>query len=59
MKDQFTGNGAVVSIQSNNPLEGVWNKIFKETENLQLYYTPKYRSLDRFEYIELHKWGLS
>jgi hypothetical protein len=59
MKDQNTGNGAVVSVQSNNPLEGVWNKIFKETDNLQLYYTPKYRSLDGFEYIELSKWGLS
>lgn len=59
MKDQITGNGAMISLQAKNPLEDVWNKIFKETENLELYYTPKYHSLDGVEYVELCKWGLS
>lgn len=59
MKDQITGNGAMIGLQSKNPLEDVWNKIFNETENLKLYFTPKYRSLDGVEYMELTKWGLS
>lgn len=59
MKDQLTGNGAMVSIQAKNPLEDVWNTVFNGTENLNLYYTPKYHSLDDLEYMELSKWGLS
>lgn len=59
MKDQRNGNGAMVSIQAKNPLENVWNKIFKDTSNLDLYFVPKYRAIDGIEYMELTNWGLS
>lgn len=59
MKEQTTGNGAMISIQAKNPLENVWNKIFNNSTELSLYYNKKSKSLDGVEFMQLYDWGLS
>jgi hypothetical protein len=59
MREQSTGNGAMICIQSKNPLENVWNNIFNNSTNLPLYYKKQTKTLDGVEFMQLSNWGLS
>lgn len=58
MREQLTGNAAMISIAAKNPLESVWNLIF-DNKDLSLTYTKSTQHLYDTEYMLLSKWELT
>lgn len=59
MREQLTGNGAMLSIQAKNPLENVWNLLFDNNDTLSLSYNKSTQHLYETEYMLLSKWELT
>ena len=59
MREQLTGNAAMISIAAKNPLESVWNLIFDNNKDLALTYTKSTQHLYDTEYMLLSKWDLT
>lgn len=59
MREQLTGNAAMITVAAKNPLESVWNLIFDNNQDLALTYTKSTQHLYDTEYMLLSKWELT